>query len=151
MGFVMVRAAGVRQIARDGPLGAMAHQEAFDVERLEAEQVAAGRRYHEFLRVPSLSCGMYVLPAGGTDPQMPHTEDEVYHVLHGRATLDLGDHEHLVHPGSIVYVPANVPHRFHSIEEDLRALVFFAPAEGSRSRRARGRPGHATRRTARPR
>ncbi len=124
----------------------MAEREAFDVERLEAEQAASGERYHEFLRVPALSCGMYRLPAGGTDPQRPHTEDEVYHVLHGRATLDLGDHEHLVHPGSVVYVPANVPHRFHSIEEDLQVLVFFAPAEGSRAATARRASGATTRR-----
>ncbi len=114
----------------------MALREAFDLERVEAEQQASGRRYTEFLRVPALSCGLYVLPVGGTDPQKPHTEDEVYHVLHGRATLDIGDHEHLVHPGSVVYVPANLPHRFHSIEEDLKVLVFFAPAEGSASRGA---------------
>jgi mannose-6-phosphate isomerase-like protein (cupin superfamily) len=111
----------------------MAVRESFDVERLEAEQLASGRAYREFLRVPALSCGLYILPAGGTDPQSPHTEDEIYYVVHGRATLDVGDHEHLVHPGSVVYVAANLPHRFHSIEEDLRILVFFAPAEGTGS------------------
>ena len=114
----------------------MAVRESFDVERLEAEQLASGDRYHEFLRVPALSCGMYLLPAGGSDPQTPHTEDEIYYVVHGRATLDIGDHEHLVHPGSVIYVPASVPHRFHSIEEALKLLVFFAPAEGSASGRA---------------
>ncbi len=109
----------------------MAIRESFDVERLEAEQAGSGHAYHEFLRVPALSCGLYMLPAGGTDAQRPHTEDEVYYVLHGRATLDVGDHEHLVHPGSVVYVPANLPHRFHTIEEDLKLLVVFAPAEGT--------------------
>ncbi len=109
----------------------MAVREAFDLERVEAEQHGTGEPYHEFLRVPALSCGLYVLPAGGTDRQSPHTEDEVYYVLHGRATLDIGDHEHLVHPGSVIYVPARIPHRFHTIEEDLKLLVLFAPAEGS--------------------
>ncbi len=117
----------------------MVLRESFDVERIEAEQAAAGEPYREFLRVPSLSCGMYLLPAGGSDPQSPHAEDEVYYVLHGRATFDVGGHEHLVHPGSVVYVPANAPHRFHTIEEDLKLLVFFAPAEGSRSRPGRAR------------
>ncbi|MEZ4559707.1 MAG: hypothetical protein R2851_15220 [Caldilineaceae bacterium] len=32
-------------------------------------------------------------------------------------------------PGSIVYVAAETPHHFHSIETELRVLVFFAPAE----------------------
>ncbi len=114
----------------------MAVRESFDLERLEAEQAASGDRYREFLRVPALSCGLYVLPKDAEDLQSPHSEDEVYYVLHGRATMDVGDHEHLVHPGSVVYVPAGLPHRFHSIEEDLKLLVVFAPAEGSWKPRA---------------
>ncbi len=122
-------------------------REAFDLERIEAEQAASEDRYLEFLRVPALSCGLYALPAGGTDPQTPHTEDEIYYVVHGRATLEVGDHEHLVHPGSVVYVPATLPHRFHSIEEDLKVLVVFAPAEGS----AEQMPPRARRPSVRPR
>ena len=34
-----------------------------------------------------------------------------------------------VQTGSIVYVAAHDAHHFHSIEEDLHVLVFFAPAE----------------------
>jgi quercetin dioxygenase-like cupin family protein len=34
-------------------------------------------------------------------------------------------------PGSIVFVPAGVQHRFHGIEEELRALVVFGPGVGS--------------------
>ena len=41
----------------------------------------------EFLRVPALSVGIYALRAGAEDPQAPHTEDEVYYVVSGRATL----------------------------------------------------------------
>ncbi len=36
-----------------------------------------------------------------------------------------------VRAGSVIYVPKNAVHRFHSIEEDLIVLVFFAPAEYS--------------------
>jgi hypothetical protein len=38
-----------------------------------------------------------------------------------------------VRPGSIVFVAAAVPHRFHDITEDLTILVAFGPAEGSRA------------------
>ncbi|MBI5567863.1 MAG: cupin domain-containing protein [Chloroflexi bacterium] len=75
--------------------------------------------------------GVYALPAGGIDPQSPHTEDEVYYVASGRAQIRVGDEDRSVGPGSIVFVAANVKHRFHSIEEDLSVLVFFAPAEYS--------------------
>ena len=33
--------------------------------------------------------------------------------------------------GSVIFAPPGLPHRFHSITEDLRLLVFFAPAEGT--------------------
>jgi mannose-6-phosphate isomerase-like protein (cupin superfamily) len=100
------------------------------------EQLLRDRRrdsvhYREFLRVPALSAGLYTLPAGGVDPQTPHAEDEVYHVVQGRAVLRVEATEIAVVPGSIVHVPAGVPHRFHSITEELVALVWFAPAESS--------------------
>lgn len=102
---------------------------AFDLAELRAARQASGRLYHEFLRVPSLSTGLYVLPAGGTDPQQPHTEDEIYYVIGGRATILVGEEERAVAPGSIIYVAAGVEHRFHSIAEELTLLVFFAPAK----------------------
>ncbi|HUS15848.1 MAG TPA: cupin domain-containing protein [Chloroflexia bacterium] len=85
----------------------------------------------EFLRVPALSMGLYVLPAGGTDPQSPHSEDEVYIVMAGSATIRVGEADQPVAAGSVVYVPAGVVHRFHSITADLAVLVVFAPAEYS--------------------
>ena len=91
--------------------------------------IASGRAYHEFLRVPSMSAGLYRLPAGGNDPQAPHGEDELYWVIEGRATLRVGDEDHAVEPGESVFVAAGVPHRFHSITQDLVVLVVFAPAE----------------------
>jgi mannose-6-phosphate isomerase-like protein (cupin superfamily) len=73
--------------------------------------------------------GVYVLPAGGTDPQLPHTEDEVYYVVSGKAQIKVADEDRAVQAGSIVYVAKNMEHRFHAIEEELTILVFFAPAE----------------------
>jgi mannose-6-phosphate isomerase-like protein (cupin superfamily) len=92
-------------------------------------QAASGRRYLEFVRVPALSAGLYVLPAGDTDPQQPHAEDEVYHVLEGEARITVGEETRDVLPGSTVFVAARVPHRFHDIRTDLKVLVFFGPAE----------------------
>ena len=68
-----------------------------------------------------------------SDLQTPHTEDEIYYVLSGRAVLRVGDSEHPVGPGSIAYVPARAEHRFHDIVADLELLVVFAPAEGARA------------------
>ncbi len=103
---------------------------AFELARLLADHQAGGRLYHEFLRVPALSVGLYVLPAGGTDPQQPHTEDEIYYVIGGDATVSVAGEDRSVGPGAVIYVAAGVEHRFHLITADLTLLVFFAPAEG---------------------
>ena len=78
-----------------------------------------------------MSLGLYVLPAGGVDPQKPHAEDEVYYVVSGRGSIRVDAEDHQVEPGSIVFVKAGAEHRFHSIAEDLTLLVFFAPAEST--------------------
>ena len=91
------------------------------------------RRYLEFLRVPDLSAGLYVLEAGAPDPQSPHGEDEVYVVIRGRARFRAGPTEEEVGPGSVLFVPARLEHRFLDVRERLEVLVFFGPAEGSRA------------------
>ena len=100
-----------------------------------AAHAAKGRLYHEFLRVPDLSAGIYVLEAGGTDPQSPHTEDELYYVVAGHAVVTVGSETRPVVPGSLVFVAAGVPHRFHDIAQRLELLVVFGPAEGDRGDR----------------
>jgi mannose-6-phosphate isomerase-like protein (cupin superfamily) len=108
--------------------------DAHDLWNLIAQLERSGQRYHEFLRVPTLSAGLYRLRAGAIDAQSPHTEDEVYYVIGGRGAIRVGTEDRSVTAGSIVFVAANLEHRFHSIEEDLNALVFFAPAEYSQKK-----------------
>ncbi len=103
----------------------------FELAQLINQQTDSNKAYIEFLKVPDLSMGLYVLPAGGVDPQSPHTEDEVYYVVSGKAQIKVADEDRAVQAGSIVYVAKNVEHRFHSIEEELTLIVFFAPAEYS--------------------
>jgi mannose-6-phosphate isomerase-like protein (cupin superfamily) len=96
---------------------------------LEQLRLQKQKSYLEFLRVPSMSAGLYVLAAGAADLQRPHHEDEMYYVVRGRARFRAGDQEFEVSAGSVLFVPAEVEHRFYDIAEELAALVFFAPAE----------------------
>jgi mannose-6-phosphate isomerase-like protein (cupin superfamily) len=107
--------------------------DAFEIADLLDERERQDRPYLEFLRVASLSAGLYVLPAGGVDPQLPHTEDEIYYVVSGRGAIRVGDADRAVAGGTVVFVQAGVDHRFHTIEEELVVLVFFAPAEYTRA------------------
>ena len=105
--------------------------DAFELADLISQQKDSNSPYLEFLKVPDLSMGLYVLPTGGVDSQSPHTEDEVYYIVSGKAKIQVADEDRDVGAGSIVYVAKNVKHRFHSIEEELKMIVFFAPAEYS--------------------
>ncbi|MEZ5095789.1 MAG: cupin domain-containing protein [Nocardioides sp.] len=88
--------------------------------------------YAEHLRVADLSCGTYSIPAGGEDPQSPHTEDELYVCTAGRATLWTPGGSTELTPGVVTFVPAGEEHRFVEVGEDFAVLVVFGPAEGSR-------------------
>ncbi len=103
--------------------------EAYELAHFIEQQNQTGQDYLEFLRVPSLSAGLYMLPAGALDTQEPHTEDEIYYVISGRASILVDQESRPIEAGSLVFVKANVEHRFHTITEDLRVLVIFAPAE----------------------
>jgi len=103
----------------------------YDLPTISAARAKAGKLYQEFLRVPALSVGVYVLPAGATDPQKPHKEDEVYYVVRGRAKMRIRAEEQVVKAGSVIFVAAGIEHVFFDISEELEVLVFFAPAERS--------------------
>ncbi|MDI3420521.1 MULTISPECIES: cupin domain-containing protein [Streptomyces] len=103
---------------------------AFRLDELEVERAENQGAYLQFLRERNMSVGLYALDAGETDPQQPHHQDEVYFVASGRAAITVGTETTTVSRGSVVYVPAGVPHRFHHISEDLRVLVVFSPPEG---------------------
>lgn len=96
---------------------------------IDKQRQQSGKLYREFLRVPAMSAGLYVIPAGGTDPQRPHHEDELYYVVRGRARFRAGDEEREVSAGSVIFVAAEVEHNFYDVREELAVLVFFAPAE----------------------
>jgi len=102
---------------------------AYQLEKLLAGHNWQDHRYLEFINVPSLSVGLYRLPAGGADIQQPHTEDEIYYVISGQAKFRLENESQDVNPGVILYVAAHQNHTFYEITEDLTLLVFFAPVE----------------------
>lgn len=114
---------------RHGDAGTAGSAQAFSMRTLLAERQKSGREWLEFLRVPSLSMGVYHLNMGTEDKQTPHKQDEIYYVTNGKAVLAVDGKDYPVEQGSVLFVAAHAKHRFHSIAEDLTTLVFFAPAE----------------------
>jgi mannose-6-phosphate isomerase-like protein (cupin superfamily) len=101
----------------------------FTAAELDGQRAGTGKLYLEFLRVHSMSAGLYVLPAGAADPQPPHREAEMYYVIRGQARFRAGDQDGEVSAGSVLFVAADVEHRFYDIAQELAVLVVFAPPE----------------------
>lgn len=90
-----------------------------------------GELFTEFVRGDALSLGVYRLDAGTEDPQEPHTEDEAYHVISGRARIRIDGETYPVESGDTIYVERGIDHQFTDIEQTLITLVVFAPPRKS--------------------
>ena len=112
--------------------------QAFEISDLLGERERSGSPFLEFIRSRYLSMGLYVLAAGQKDPQGLHAEDEVYYVVSGRAEIQVGDEVRAVAPGSVVFVGAEVDHRFRSITEELHTLALFSPPRRQLARPSQG-------------
>jgi mannose-6-phosphate isomerase-like protein (cupin superfamily) len=104
----------------------MGSYQSFQLDDLQADR---SRSYAEFLRRPGISMGIYHLPVDGRDPQHPHSADEVYVVLAGRAVLEVEGERLDMHRGRVVSVDVGADHRFVDVTEDLSVLVVFAPPD----------------------
>src|SRR5262249_56777696 len=95
---------------------------AFEIAELVAANQSHEHVYAEVLRGVTLSLGLAIWPAGSFDTQEPHTEEEVYYVVSGRARITVDGEERPVGAGSIILVGIGAVHRFHDLEEDIVVL-----------------------------
>ncbi len=107
-------------------------QSFFSVDEIR-KQITRRRPYAEFLRVPAMSCGVYVLQPGEEDRQTPHHQDEIYYVVSGAAHMKVAvenqpEQDRAIAAGDVIFVKAHEEHRFHGITQELVLLVVFAPA-----------------------
>jgi mannose-6-phosphate isomerase-like protein (cupin superfamily) len=87
-----------------------------------------GRRFVTAFAHGSLWVELYA--PRGSDPQQPHTRDEVYVVVQGQGFFVNGPERHRFGPGDVLFVPAGVVHRFEEFTDDLAVWVFFYGPEG---------------------
>ncbi|MDW3191146.1 MAG: cupin domain-containing protein [Cytophagales bacterium] len=97
----------------------------FSIDQLEKELQDSGRPWLPFLQGENVLAGLYFLNAGSEDNQQPHETDEIYYVLSGAAMFEVDDEKRPVKAGDVLFVKADINHRFYDIEEDLKLLVFF--------------------------
>ncbi|HEY6064923.1 MAG TPA: cupin domain-containing protein [Thermoanaerobaculia bacterium] len=92
----------------------------------------AGERYASVVEYGTLTVEVYA--PRGTDPQEPHTRDEAYIVMAGRGAFINGADRHPFGPGDVLFVPANVPHRFEEFTDDLTLWAIFCSPQNETAR-----------------
>jgi len=105
--------------------GAMHLRAADALAQLEA---AKAKRFIELFKHGSLSVEYYA--PRGTDPQTPHSRDELYVIASGRGIFWNGSVRAPFHPGDLIFVAAGVPHRFEEFTDDFGTWVMFYGPEG---------------------
>ena len=93
---------------------------------------AGGERYASVIDYGTLTVEIYA--PRGTDPQMPHTRDEVYIVMSGRGWFVDGPDRRRFAPGDVLFVPANVPHRFEEFTDDTAVWAVFCSPQKETAR-----------------
>lgn len=66
----------------------------------------------------------------GSDPQKPHTRDEVYVVVQGSGDFVLGESRQPFGPGDLLFAAAGEVHRFENFSGDTVVWVIFYGPEG---------------------
>lgn len=87
-----------------------------------------GDRFAKVLEHGTLEVEIYA--PRGTDPQKPHTRDELYVVMSGTGEFRNGSTLDRFGPGDVLFVPAFSEHRFENFTDDLVVWVMFYGPEG---------------------
>src|SRR5258708_4357048 len=69
----------------------------------------------------------------GSDPQLPHTRDEVYVVICGTGEFVCEHRRQSFGPGDFLFAAAGLAHRFENFSDDLVVWVLFYGPEGGES------------------
>src|SRR5690349_20820476 len=64
------------------------------------------------------------------DLQTPHTQDELYVIVSGKATFMLEDKSASCMSGDVLFVPAGKKHKFENFTDDFATWVIFYGPEG---------------------
>lgn len=103
------------------------HAELSDIlAHIEAGRTTQDYRYP--IRHGSMRVGVYA--PRGHDDQTPHTQDELYIVIAGTGTFLRGGERIAFKPGTLLFVPAKLEHRFVDFSDDFSTWVVFWGPEG---------------------
>ena len=71
---------------------------------------------------------VFATPDGMVPLHVHNREDEAFYLLEGDLTVQVGDARYDAHPGSLVFGPKGVAHRYWVKSPTARLLMIFSPA-----------------------
>jgi quercetin dioxygenase-like cupin family protein len=102
---------------------------------VEREEVAAGTATQVQVllgagdNVPHFAMRRFIMGEGGGMPRHTNSVEHEQFVLRGRARITIGDREHEVGPGSVLYIPAGSPHDYQVLEAPFEFLCMVPNSE----------------------
>lgn len=77
---------------------------------------------------PHFAMRRFTMGEGGGMPRHTNTVEHEQYVLSGRARVTIGDDVHEVEAGSVLYIPAGVPHDYRVVEAPFEFLCMVPNA-----------------------
>ena len=77
---------------------------------------------------PNFHMRYFAVQPGGHTSLDQHSHEHGVYVLHGRARLRLGDDEHELNAGDVVYIPGNEVHQFFASGQEPFGFLCVVPA-----------------------
>jgi quercetin dioxygenase-like cupin family protein len=78
---------------------------------------------------PHFHMRYFAVQPGGHTSLDQHAHDHGVYVVHGRARLRLGDQEHEIGVGDVVYISGNEVHQFFTLGEEPFGFLCVVPAK----------------------
>ena len=78
---------------------------------------------------PHFHMRYFAVQPGGYTSLDQHSHDHGVYILHGRARLRLGNEEHELQTGDVVYIPGNEVHQFFAVGDEPFGFLCVVPAK----------------------
>ena len=76
---------------------------------------------------PHFALRRFTMMPGGGMPRHTNTVEHEQYVLRGRATVTIGDATHQVRAGTVVFIPAGVPHSYQAEGDEPFEFLCVVP------------------------
>ena len=96
------------------------------------EKVQAGEKtYRQVLigpdEAPNFAMCRFIIQPGGSMPEHTNSVEHEQYVLSGEAQIGIGNQVYEVRQGSIVYIPADIPHWYKTIGDHAFEFLCMVP------------------------